>query len=324
MRTHSLGPIPAPVSVIGLGTMLFHPDTRGHDFALLDAFVDAGGTYIDTAEVYGAVEEHGYSEMVIGDWLEARPGVRDGLVIETKGLIPGYCAPLHPGGAVISPEAIGRAIGGSLERLRIESLDIWMFHRDDPQLEVGPLVETLHAEVEAGRIRAYGASNWSTARIDEAIAYAQAHGLAPMMASSPQFSLAKAKEPYWPETVVTTREDQAWFACRDFPLVAWSSLGRGFFARGEPTMTDDADLVRVFYSDDNFERKRRADVLAAEKGMSMFEVALAYVTSQSFPVVALAGAATPDEVRSSAQAGDLLLAAAERDWLDLTSDERPF
>jgi len=324
MRTHALPSIPVPASVIGLGTMIFHPDTEDRDFALLDAFVDNGGTYIDTAEVYGAVEEHGYSEMVIGKWLERRPGMRDRIVLATKGLIPGFCAPLHPGGAVISPDAIDSAIAGSTDRLRTDRLDIWMFHRDDEQLPVGPLVERLHENVAAGRIRSYGASNWSTRRVQDAITYAETNGLTPMQSASPQFSLAKAKEPYWPDTVVTSGEDQDWFADRKLLLVAWSSLGRGFFARANREDLSDDDLVRVFYSEDNFARKERAEALGRHKGLSMFEVALAYVTSQAFPVVALAGAATPQEVESSLRAGDLELSAPERDWLDLTTDQRPY
>lgn len=324
MRTYALPSIPVPASVIGLGTMIFHPDTADRDFALLDAFVENGGTYIDTAEVYGAVEEHGYSEMVIGEWLEHRPGMRDRIVLATKGLIPGFCEPLHPGGAVISPDGVDRAIEGSLERLNTDCLDIWMFHRDDKQLPVRPLIERLHEHVAAGRIRSYGASNWSTRRIQEAIDYANAHGLTAMQSASPQFSLAKAKEPYWPETVVTTGEDQQWFADRELLVVAWSSLGRGFFARANPNDRSDEDLVRVFYSADNFARKERAEELGRHKGLSMFEVALSYVTSQAFPVVALAGAATPQEVQSSLRAGDLELSAPERDWLDLSTDQRPY
>jgi len=99
MRTITIENVDRPASVVRLGTMIFHPDTAERDFALLDAFVRGGGTFIDTAEVHGAVEEHGYSEMVIGEWLSSRPGTRERIVLASKGLIPGYCEPLYPGGA---------------------------------------------------------------------------------------------------------------------------------------------------------------------------------------------------------------------------------
>ncbi len=324
MKYLEIKEINKPLSVIGMGTMILHPDTQARDFSLLDAFVEHGGTYVDTAEVYGAVEEYGYSEMVIGDWLAVRPGMREKIVLASKGLISGYCAPLHPGGAKINPESVHKAIDGSLERLKTDYLDIWMFHRDDLSHPVGPLVDALDEEVKKGRIKAYGASNWSTGRIQEAIEYARPNGKAEMMSSSPNFSLAKANEPYWPETVTTSEEDRQWFAKNNFLLVAWSALGRGFFARGDANDTSNADLVRVFYSDANFERKRRAEAFGQAKNMNLFEIALAYVTSQEFPVVALNGAETPEEVASSAKAGGLSLTPTERDWLDLSSDSKPF
>ncbi|MEM7128434.1 MAG: aldo/keto reductase [Chloroflexota bacterium] len=324
MKYIEIKEINKPLSVIGMGTMILHPDTQERDFSLLDAFVENGGTYIDTAEVYGAVEEYGYSEMVIGDWLVARPGMREKIVLASKGLITGYCAPLHPGGAKIDPESVHHAIDGSLERLKTDYLDIWMFHRDNLAHPVGPLVDALDEEVRKGRIKAYGASNWSTERIQEAIEYARTNGKAEMMSSSPNFSLAKANEPYWPETVTTGEEDKKWFEKNNFLLVAWSALGRGFFARGDASDKSDEDLVRVFYSDANFERKRRAEAFGQERNMNMFEIALAYVISQEFPVIALNGAETPAEVASSAKAGDLTLAPAERDWLDLSSNSKPF
>ena len=154
--------------------------------------------------------------------------MREKIVLASKGLITGYCAPLHPGGAKINPESVHKALEGSLERLKTDYLDIWMFHRDDLSHPVGPLVDVLDEEVKKGRIKAYGASNWSTERIQEAIDYAQANGKAEMMSTSPNFSLAKANEPYWPEAVTTGEEDKHWFAKNNFLLVAWSALGRGF------------------------------------------------------------------------------------------------
>ncbi len=324
MKTFKISELDKPLSTIGLGTMIFHPDTQERDFSLLDAFIEHGGTYIDTAEVYGAIEERGYSETVIGNWLASRPGMRGRIILASKGLIPGYCAPLHEGGARIDPDSIHRAIDGSLERLKTDHLDIWMFHRDDPSLRVGPLMDALDEEVQAGRLKAIGASNWTTARIQEANDYAHAQSKTPFVASSPNFSLAKANEPFWPDTVVTGRRDREWFVRNRFLLIAWSSLGRGFFAKADPLDRRDADLVRVFYSDDNFARKARAEEFAEAKGMTMFEVALGYVINQRFPVVALNGAETPDQVATSARAGSLQLSSEECDWLDLSSNEKPF
>ncbi len=324
MKMHHIQGIPNLVSAVGLGTMIFHPDTRKRDFALLDAFVERGGTYIDCAEVYGAVEEYGYSEMVIGEWLRSRKGMRDRIVLTSKGLIPGYCAPLHPGGAEIDPESIHRAIDGSLKRLGVDTLDMWMFHRDKLSHPVGPLIDALDEEVKAGRLRTYGASNWTCERIEEANNYARASGKIGFVASSPNFSLARANEPFWPDTVSVGEKEKLWFERNNFLLVAWSSLGRGFFAKGDPQNTSDADLVRVFYSEANFERKRRAEGFARHRGLSFFEVAVGYVINQKFPVVALCGSQTPEEVRSSLRAAELQFSQAECDWLDLSSEQKPF
>ncbi|MEA3412918.1 MAG: aldo/keto reductase [Pseudomonadota bacterium] len=145
-------------------------------------------------------------------------------------------------------------------------------------------------EIRQGRLRAWGAPNWTTDRLQQAIDYGTRAGRALPVASSPHFSLARANEPYWPDTVVTSAGDLAWFERSGMPLIAWSSLGRGFFAHGDEAHRSDPDLVRVFYSDGNFERKRRAVELGEARGLSLFEIALAWVAIQKFPVVALCGA----------------------------------
>jgi aryl-alcohol dehydrogenase-like predicted oxidoreductase len=193
MRTFELKNINKPVSVVGLGTMIFAPPKKDLVFELLDLFVENGGTFIDTAEIYGDPEEYGYSEQAIGMWLEERK-CREKIVLLSKGCIPGTCKPIHPNGLEITPEHIHAAISGSLERLKTDYLDMWMFHRDAPEKPVSELVQVVNEEIENGRIKTWGGSNWTIDRIAEANEYAAKNGLAGMSASSPHFSLALANE----------------------------------------------------------------------------------------------------------------------------------
>jgi aryl-alcohol dehydrogenase-like predicted oxidoreductase len=307
------------VSVIGLGTMIFNPEKKHLVFDLLNTFLKQGGNLIDTAEIYGDPEEYGFSETAIGLWLQSRKK-REDVIILSKGCIPGTCKPLHPHGAELSPKGIHDAISGSLERLHIEYLDMWMLHRDDPKTPVGVFVDALNEEIEKGRILSYGVSNWNVSRIVEAEEYAAEHNLIGIAASSPHFSLAIAKEPYWPDTVVTSSEDKKWYAENQMPLFAWSSLGRGFFGRGSPEYTDDKDLVRVFYSNENFERLRRAQELGQRKGVRAIEIALAYVVNQNFPVVALVGPACVEELLSCCRGANISLSEDEIKWLNLEKE----
>lgn len=306
MRTLRIEGVEKDVSVLGLGTMIFAPKKKDLSFEILDIFTGSGGNMIDTAEIYGDPEENGYAEETLGMWFE-ETGKREEVVLQSKGLIPGYCKPIHPNGLDITPEHLHAAIDGSLERLKTDYLDIWMFHRDDPAKEVGPLVEACNKEIEDGRIKAYGGSNWSVARIIEANKYAEEHGLKPMTASSPHFSMAVAKEPFWPNTVVVSEEDKKWYEAANMPLIAWSSLARGFIAKGHPEYIEDEDMIRVYYNESNFERLARAEEIGKKYDLNKIETAIAYVLSQSFPVVSLVGAANKTEMASCAKAADTVL-----------------
>ena len=180
-------PLPQPLSRLALGTLGFSTATRDRDYELLDAWVEAGGTVIDTAHVY----EDGDAERVVGQWLRDRPGVRERLVLVTKGA--------HPDGdrRRVTPEAIEADLADSLERLG-EPIDLYLLHRDDPTVGVGELIDALDGHRRAGRIRAFGVSNWSLERIEEANAYAQSRGVAGICCNSPHLSLAVQNEPPWP------------------------------------------------------------------------------------------------------------------------------
>lgn len=315
MRYIEIQGVTKPVSVIGLGTMIMAPDKKELSWSILDAFVAQGGTLIDTAEIYGDPEHYGYSEQTIGMWLEAR-GNREQIVLMSKGCIPDTCQPLHGDGLAISPEWIHKAIAGSLKRLKTDYLDIWLLHRDDPTVPVGDIVEALNREIEAGTIRAYGGSNWTTQRLAEANAYAAAHGLVGMAASSPQFSLATANEPFWPTTTYVDEQTRQWHVETGLPVLAWSALGRGFVKYGDPADLSRPDLVRTFYSPANFQKMARAEELAKLYGVSKADIALAYVTRQPFPAVALVGPGSPEHVLSCTRSADVPLSEENVAWLE--------
>jgi aryl-alcohol dehydrogenase-like predicted oxidoreductase len=293
------------VSRLGIGSMIFAPERKGLVFDLLDAFRGVGGNLIDSSEVYGG----GLSEEAIGIYLAERD-CREEWVLLDKG-----CASRER----VRTDIIHESIGARLERLGTDYIDIWALHRDDPDVPVGEIVEALNEEKAGGRIRAFGGSNWSTARIDEANAYAAGNGLTGMCLSSPNVCLAIPREPFWQDCTHATAEDVARHAETGVPLFAWSSQGRGFFLNDcAPENTSNADLVRVYHSEENFERLARARELARARGVEAIQVALAYVLNLPAPTVALVGPATVDEVASCARATTIELSPAEMAWLSLS------
>ena len=168
-----------PVSRVVLGTMIVNRSEREKSYNLLDSAVELGCTTLDIAHVYGG----GDSERCIGEWMQERDN-RERMVILTKGC--------HHNGdrKRVTPFDLAADLHDSLARLKTSSIDLYLLHRDDPSAPVGPIVEALNQHLRAGRIHAFGASNWSHQRIAEANAYAKANGLRGFTASSPNFGLA--------------------------------------------------------------------------------------------------------------------------------------
>lgn len=307
MKTIAIEGLKRDVSRLIMGSDYFTPDVYELVCANLDAFLSIGGNTIDTAFIYCG----GRSEEAIGMWVEER-GNRDSINIWTKGAHP------NKDGKRVNRDAIREELTISLERLRTDYVDLYALHRDDPDMPVGHIIEALNEHVEAGRILAFGASNWTTARIEEANRYAADHGLRGFSFSSPNLSLAKAQEPYWHDCISVDDDMLAWHERTGMPIFSWSSQARGFFTgRFTPEDRSDADLVRVFYNDANWERYRRAEQMAAEKGCTTIQIALAYVLNQSFPTAAIVGARNEAELRSCRDAAAIVLTAEEVEWLDL-------
>jgi aryl-alcohol dehydrogenase-like predicted oxidoreductase len=194
-----------------------------------------------------------------------------------------------------------------------------MMHRDNPEVPVGEFVDVLNEHKAAGRIRAFGGSNWRIERIDEANAYAAEKGLTGFCALSNNFSLAEMLQAPW-EGCLTASDSASrrWLEKTRLPLIAWSSQARGFFTdRSDPDDLSDDELVRCWYSDDNFRRKARAAELAAKKGVLPINVALAYVLCQPLPTFAIIGPRTLHETATSLRALEVDLSPEDLAWLNL-------
>jgi aryl-alcohol dehydrogenase-like predicted oxidoreductase len=318
MRYGSIPGIGDRVSRLVLGSMVFstEPERFATTRRLLDRFVSAGGTTVDTARIYAS----GSSESAIGQWLE-RSGRRQDVVVLGKGA--------HHNSTTlerrVTPAAIHEDIMTSLAEMRLETIDIYILHKDDPDADVGPIVEALNEEARAGRITAFGGSSWTHQRIAEANAYAAAHGLQPFTVSSPNLALAVPNEPMWTGciSIAGDAEAQTWYQQTSMPVFAWSAQARGFFSgRYRPELTDGAtadaqNVIRTYYSDANWERYRRADVLAELKGCTLRQVALAWVLHSPLEVFALIGPAIVAELDDCLGSLEVELTPAEVAWLNL-------
>ena len=323
MQYGNVSGIDKPISRLVQGTVMIGTKELDRSFALLDAVFELGGTTFDTAHGYG----NGDCERALGRWLRER-GVRDQVVILGKG------AHHSQDRRRVTPFDITADLHDSLARMEVDHIDLYILHRDDPSVPVGPIVEVLNEHKRAGKINAFGGSNWSHKRIAEANAYAAERGLTPFAASSPNFSLAvQIKEP-WPECLsISGPAGQAardWYIANDTPLFTWSSLAGGFFSgrfRRDNLDTFETYLdklcVETYCSEDNFKRLDRARALGEEKGLTIPQIALAYVLSQPLNIFALVGCANGDEFRANAEASSVRLTPEECAWLDLRQDQKP-
>ncbi len=310
-----------PISRLVQGTIMVREDDLPYSFALLDAALHAGITAFDTARHYG-----NGNEVTVGRWVRER-GLRDQVVIIGKG------AHQSPERMRVTPADIAADLDESLSKLGLDAIDLYLLHRDDPDVPVGPIVEALNSHLREGKIRAFGGSNWTHERIAEANAYAQEHGLVPFVASSPQFSLAAQIDPPWRGCISIGGPDGAearrWYIDNQMAIFAWSSLAGGFLSGGFDRDNDGglpeevAQRARRSYgSDANYERLDRARTLATELGVTVPQIALAYAVSQPLNLFAIAGGESDEEIAANAAAVAIRLPADTLKWLDLGRETR--
>ena len=302
------------VSKFFMGTFGMFPDNKEKHFKTLDAAYDLGITAIDTARAYD-------SEPTVGEWIESR-GVRENIVLLSKGAHPSDYRQR------VTPYDIDSDPAETLAELRTDYLDIYLLHRDNTELPVGPIVEKLNEHQAAGRIKIFGGSNWTHTRLEEANEYAYAHNLTPMSISSPNFSLAEqVKNPFAPGCVTIAgnknAEAQAWYIKNQMPVLAYSSLARVTreLLKNDPEKIDMFCRIGYCY-EENFVRLDRCKEIAEEKGCTIPQVAMAYVLDSPLNAFPIIGAANRSEIESSLGALNVKLTPQEVLYLELKTDSR--
>ena len=281
----------------------------------LAAAWEAGFRAFDTANCYGCAEEN------LGRWLD-ESGNRSRAFLLTKG----HNCGMRGSSDVYGAETIRRQLALSLRRLRTERVELYILHRDDPSRDVGEIVEALNEARTAGSIGAFGASNWTLRRVDEANRYAAAHGLEGFSALSPAYSLAEmVGDPYGGSVTLSGERGgalRAYLEKTRLPVFAYSPLARGFLsgkyradALRSGAQSLPADTAAEYVCQKNLARLARAEQLAAVRGTTVSCVCLAWLLSQEMALFPIVGPAGERHMLENAAAPGLHLSPQERRWL---------
>jgi aryl-alcohol dehydrogenase-like predicted oxidoreductase len=316
MRYVTLGASGLQVSRPCLGAMMFGhsddaPTSEAESRRIIDAFLDAGGNFIDTANVY----VRGESEEVVGRAIKAR---RDDVVLATKGFGPIGTGSDRPGwpadrSGPFAPNTVGlgrkylvRALEGSLRRLGTDYVDLFQCHRPDPDTPIAETMATLHGFVQSGKVRYIGCSNWTGAQIVEAQWAAKELGGTPLISLQPRYSLnARRIE----EDVLPTCERHG------LGTMIYSPLGGGIltgkYKRGQQPPADSraarGGVWAQMLDDQSLDLADEVGKVAAEVGATPTAVALAWVLSRRGVTSVIIGPRTWDQYEQNMAGFDLQL-----------------
>ena len=313
MDKRTLGKTDIAIAPLVLGGNVFGWSAdEAASFAVLDAFAAEGLSCIDTADTYSGWvpgNSGGESETIIGRWLRKR-GKRDDIVVATK--VAKWSK--HRG---LSPANIAAAADDSLKRLGIERIDLYFAHEDDASV---PLEDTLGAFarlIEAGKVRAIGASNYSGMRLAEALAVSAKHGLPRYEVVQPEYNLV-ARQPYEKDIEPVVRRE-------NLGVVCYYALASGFLSgkyRGEADLGKSAvrgGAVRKYLNAHGLRVLTALDTIAAAHRATPAQVALAWLIARPSITAPIASATSVEQVRDIAAATRLTLAADEITELDAAS-----
>jgi aryl-alcohol dehydrogenase-like predicted oxidoreductase len=278
----------------------------------------SGGNFIDTALVYGEwlPAGKGLSERTVGAWMGARH-CRDELILNTKGCHPRLATMEIPR---LSEAELSSDVDESLRNLHTNHIDLYWLHRDDPSRSVAEILESLQRQVRAGKIRAFGCSNWHLERVQEAQAFAAARQMPAFVGYQLMWSLATSNPAAIPDPTIVWMDAQtyAYHRASGLPAMAYTSQAHGIFAKLEhaPLEALPESLRSVYGNALNLARLSRLETLASELSLPTSTVSLAYISSHPFPTYALTSCSTLDQLATNVLAGDVVLPSSAVTYLD--------
>jgi aryl-alcohol dehydrogenase-like predicted oxidoreductase len=308
------------VSVIGLGTDYFGSTVdRKLSAQILDRYVESGGNFIDTAEIYASWIPDGehQSERFIGNWLRER-GLRDTLILSTKGAHPKLKSMDVPR---MSKQEIESDLDSSLRRLGVDCIDIYWLHRDAPTVPVEGILLALEAFRKAGKIKHSGFSNWRLDRAEAARQAAVRLGIPGFIASQNMWSLGQINlekaDPTW---AYIDADFVRWHSDQDFSAFPYLTQANGYFRRLEQNSLDqvpaDARVRTLFDHSENQQRFERIKVLQKKTGVSVNQIVLGYLLNQPFSVFPLIGPKNITDLDDSLRSAEVSLSPADIAFLE--------
>jgi aryl-alcohol dehydrogenase-like predicted oxidoreductase len=327
MEYRTLGNTGTVVSTLCLGTMTFGAESDEQvATAQLDRFLEQGGNFLDTADVYS----DGESERSIGRWLAARPGARDQVVVATKGRFPRGDGPNDVG---LSRVGLTQALDASLRRLGVETIDLYQAHAWDPLTPIEETLRFFDDAVRAGKVQYVGVSNFIGWQLQKAALLTRQLGLAPIVTLQPQYNLLQRGVEFELTHVCVSEH---------IGILPWSPLGGGWLSgkyqrdvppTGSTRLGEDPERGMEAFARRNPEERtwRVIDVVrsvAEAQGISMARVALAWLVDRPAVTSVILGARTLEQLDDNLGAADLHLSAEETARLDEASrpivDDYPY
>ncbi len=303
------------VSSLCLGAAMFGEQLPERDvFALLDRFVELGGNFVDTARLYSdwLPGERHRSERILSDWVKARPTEAARVCIATKGMHPDLATPTVPRS---SEAEIRHDLESSLRTLRLESVPLYWLHRDDPTKPAAFFVDLLNALHREGKVHAFGASNWTAARLREAHEHAQRTGQKGFAANQPLWAMGclQARPPKIHGLVLFDDAAHAFHRETGMAVIPYTSQAGGFFSKwARPFWSRPRKFsAHDWHTPANLVLAKVAQRLAEARGVPISAIVLAWLRAQPFPVVPIVGGHTAAQLEDSVAALGVQLTAEE-------------